>query len=250
MLAAERQRQIVDYINIQGSIRVAEMSQLLGVTQETVRKDLDILEQNGKLRRSHGGAVRVTEDDDVPYRERETTNAIEKMEIARKALEFVDEGDTIALDASSTSWYLARVIPDMNLTVLTNSVRVIGELSTKERIAVISTGGILRASSMSFVGPLAEESISRYHVGKAFVSCKGVHARNGVTESSELQALIKKQMVSIADQTILLADYTKFGKTDFALAFPLTQVGTVVSDSSLPRESSASLQDLGIKVVS
>ncbi len=232
MMAVERQRKIVEYINVHGSIRVAEISQLFDVTPETARRDLDLLESEGKLRRSHGGAVRVLDDlNDVPYLERENTNAKEKSEIAKLAAALIHPGDTIALDASSTSWFLARALPDISATVLTNSIRVAQELSQKSKITVISTGGILRAASMSFVGPLAQETLSKYHVQKAFVSCKGIHPQYGVTESSELQALIKGQMVMIADETFLLADHTKFGKRDFAQAFPITQINAIVTDS-------------------
>lgn len=247
MMAVERQRKIVEYIHAHGSIRVVEISQLFDVTPETARRDLDLLESEGKLRRSHGGAVRLSDDlNDVPYLERESTNAKEKNEIAQRAVELIHIGDTIALDASSTCWFLARALPDMSITVLTNSIRVTQELSQKSKITVISTGGILRAASMSFVGPLAQETLSKYHVHKAFVSCKGVHAQYGVSESSELQALIKRQMIMIADETYLLADHTKFGKRDFAQAVSLSQITAIVTDSHEKVEEQKVLISLGI----
>lgn len=233
MIAVDRQRKILNLVNERGSVRVAEISNLFNVTPETVRRDLDILEGDGKLQRSHGGAVRLAAElTDVPYLEREATHAKEKAEIARAALTLIAPGDRITLDASSTAWYLARALPDIALTVLTNSIRVVQELSARERIQVITTGGILRSTSMSLVGPLAEETLGKYHVNKAFVSCKGVHPVHGVSESNELQALVKRKMVAIADQTVLLADGSKLGVRDFTYSFATTDLDIIVTDSS------------------
>jgi DeoR/GlpR family transcriptional regulator of sugar metabolism len=232
MMAVERQRQIAALVNERGSLRVAEISQIFDVTQETARRDLDLLEQEGKLKRSHGGAIRMQDDDgtDIPYLEREGTHVKEKMAIAEKAARMIEPGDRITLDASSTAWFLARALPDVPLTVLTNSVRVIQELAGKERIQVISTGGILRSTSLSLVGPLAEETLAKYHVNKAFVSCKGVHPVHGVSESNELQAMVKRTMVDIADERILLVDHSKLGVRDFTHAFPIERIHRLVTD--------------------
>lgn len=252
MMAVERQRRIVELVNERGSIRVAEISQLFDVTPETARRDLDLLESDGKLIRSHGGAVRRQDADgtDVPYMERENTNSREKLEIARLAAELVEPHDRIALDASSSAWYLARELPDFPLTVLTNSVRIVQELAARERVEVISTGGILRATSMSFVGPLAEEALRKYHVNKAFVSCKGVHLQHGVSEANELQALIKRAMVAIADEAILLVDRTKLDIRDFTYAFALSEIDCVVTDSQADGKWLRSLETAGIRVLS
>lgn len=249
MMAMERQRQIVELVNEKGSIRVNEISKFFQVTAETARRDLDTLENEGKLRRSHGGAVRIDgEHSDVPYFERESTNAKEKLEIAKLALSYIESGDRIALDASSTAWFLARAIPDMPLTVLTNSIRVIHELSSKEKIQVISTGGILRTQSMSFVGPLAEETLCKYYVNKAFISCKGIHIKHGISESNELQALIKRRVASISDETYLMADHTKFGVRDFTHVFDLKELDCILTDSQVADASTAPFLSRGIHI--
>ncbi|MFB5192145.1 DeoR/GlpR family DNA-binding transcription regulator [Alicyclobacillus fastidiosus] len=249
MMAVERQRKIADLVNEKGSIRVHEISQLFDVTPETARRDLDLLESEGKLRRTHGGAVRMDDGQgDVPYVERESTNSKEKLEVARLALSHISAGDKIALDASSTAWFLAREIPDMPLTVLTNSVRVIQELSSKERIQVISTGGILRSQSMSFVGPLAEETLSKYYVNKAFISCKGVHLEYGVSEANEWQAIVKRRMTSIADETYLLVDHTKFGLRDFTHVLDLADVAHILTDSQVPDEVNEKFLERGTQI--
>ncbi|MCL6443812.1 MAG: DeoR/GlpR family DNA-binding transcription regulator, partial [Alicyclobacillus sp.] len=232
MLPAERQQKIVELINERGSVRVTELSQLFDVTEETVRRDLDKLAAEGRVQRSHGGAVRVQMDTpEIPYPEREMANAAEKRQIACEALKWIAPEDRIILDASTTAWYLATQLPDIPLTVLTNSVRVVLELSGKERIEVISTGGILRPQSLSFVGPMAERFLEQYHVNKAFLSCRGIHPEYGCTEGSELQALVKRKMIDISDQLFILADHTKFGIRDFTHLVDLRRVRAILTDA-------------------
>lgn len=235
MLAAERYDRIVEMVNVKGSMRVSELSEHCRVTEETIRRDLDRLEQAGRLRRSHGGAVSVKEEQpEIPYRVRETTHAEEKKRIAQSALSMIRPGDRILLDASTTAGYMAANMPDMPLTVLTNSIQVATELSSRDKVEVISTGGQLAQRSLSFVGPLAERSLETYHVDKLFLSCKGVHLEGGgISESNELQARLKQKMVGISDQVILLADTSKFGVRAFARVTGLNAVHAVITDHSL-----------------
>lgn len=251
LLAAERHEKIVELVNERGGIRVSELSELLGVTEETIRRDLDRLEEEGRLRRSHGGAVSVREQSqpEIPFSEREITNAEEKKRIAAEAVKLVRPHDRILLDASTTAWYMARILPDVPLTVLTNSVKAAVELGGKERIRVISTGGLLAYRSLSYVGPLAERSLEEFHVNKAFLSCKGVHPDYGLSESNELQARIKQKMAEIADEIILLADASKFGVQAFARFATMDRVGQIITDSRFPEEARAPFAALGIRII-
>lgn len=249
MLVQERYDKIVQLVNERGSIRVTELSELCQVTEETIRRDLDRLEQAGRLRRSHGGAVSVKDQQpEIPYFEREITHAEEKKRIAEEAIRLIQPKDRILLDASSTAWYMAASMPDIPLTVLTNSIKVAMELSSKEKIEVISTGGILASRSLSYVGPLAERSLDAYHVDKAFFSCKGVHLERGVSESNELQARIKHKMVGMADQVILLADSSKFGVQAFTHVAELSDIDTIITDRRLPAELLSQLKEKQISV--
>src|SRR5699024_6765680 len=108
-------------------------------------------------------------------------------------------------------WYMAKELPDIQITVLTNSIKAAMELSVKKQITVISTGGSLLPKSLSFVGPLAESSLDEYHVNKAFISCKGLHMDRGLSESNEQQARIKKKMINGGDIVCVMADHTKLG---------------------------------------
>ncbi|WP_274650438.1 DeoR/GlpR family DNA-binding transcription regulator [Paenibacillus humicola] len=249
MLAAERYAKIVQIVGERGSVRVSELSELCGVTEETIRRDLDRLEREGKLQRSHGGAVSVREaQTEAPYFEREVTNASEKKRIAAEAVKRIEPHDKIALDASSTAFYMAAALPDIPLTVLTNSIRVAAELAGKEKIEVISTGGLLSSRSLSFQGPLAESNLEQYHVAKAFVSGKGVHPERGISESSELQAAVKRKMIGMADEVYLLADSSKFGVRAFAHIASCDQIHHLITDSRADDEIMQVYRNLGIAV--
>lgn len=253
MLVAERYEKIVELVNERGSIRVSELSDLCGVTEETIRRDLDRLEQAGRLRRSHGGAVSVKDQDspgqpEVPYAEREIIRADDKRRIALEAIQLIAPGDRILLDASSTAWYMARQMPDIPLTVLTNSIKVALELAGKEKIEVISTGGQLARRSLSYVGPLAERSLDAYHVDKLFLSCKGVHLERGISESNELQARIKHKMIGMADRVYVLADSSKFGVQAFTHVSDLSEVDAIVTDRRAPAELLQELAARGIAI--
>lgn len=182
MLPEERHQAMVELINAKGSVRVKELSQVFEVTEETVRRDLDI-----------------------PYFERESENVAEK-----KAIRFIEPGNRIALDASTTAWYVALQMPNIQITVFTNSLKVAGELARRDKIEVISTGGIVSTESLSCVGPLTEETLESFHVNKAFLSCKGLHTEYGVSEGNELQAVVKRRMMDIADKIYILADTQKY----------------------------------------
>ncbi|WP_282941332.1 DeoR/GlpR family DNA-binding transcription regulator [Paenibacillus sp. RC67] len=250
MLVAQRWQKIVQLVNERGSIRVTELSAICEVTEETIRRDLDKLESEGKLLRSHGGAISIPSSQyETPYMERETTNADEKRRIAEQAVSYVNELDRIILDASSTAWYMAQLLPDISLTVLTNSIKVAMELSTKEKIKVISTGGLLSSRSLSYVGPLAERSLSTYHVDKAFISCKGLHIGRGLSEFNELQALIKQKMIGIADTTYVLADYSKFGQQSLAQVASWEDIQYVITDEKTDPEIIAQLTEQSVNVI-
>lgn len=247
MLAAERCEKIVQMVDERGSMRVAELSEIFKVTEETIRRDLDKLEQAGRLMRSHGGAVSLAslqgQSTETPFIEREVTNVEEKKQIAKEAVRYVQPRDRIILDASTTAWYMASLLPDIPLTVLTNSIKVATELATKEKIEVVSTGGILSPRSMSYVGPLAESCLDQYHVNKAFLSSKGIHLTRGATESNEMQGRLKKRMISIADEVFLLADYSKFGVNEFIQVAPCDAFHTIITDRQTERSYLQQLQE-------
>lgn len=249
MLVAERHQKIVEIVNERTSIRVTELSDLFSVTEETIRRDLEKLEKERKLQRSHGGAISIQEEEaEIHFSERVITNVQEKKAIAYEAAKRVIEGDRIILDASTTAWYMAKALPNMPLTVITNSMKVIMELSKKEKMTVISTGGQLLPKSLSYVGPLAERSLDLYHVNKTFLSCKGVHLEAGLSDSNEQQALLKKKMIEQSDQVILMVDSSKFGKRAFSMIVPPGEVGEVITDEGIDPSAKKTLDERKVRV--
>jgi DeoR family transcriptional regulator, fructose operon transcriptional repressor len=235
VIVTERQQKIVELVNERKSIRVSELSEIFSVTEETIRRDLEKLEKSKKLARSHGGAVSIQSDNDfeLPYTEREIINVKEKKEIAQEAVKQVVERDKIILDASTTAWYMAKALPNIPITVLTNSIKVALELVAKKNITVISIGGSLLHGSLSYVGPLAESALDSYHVNKAFISCKGLHLERGISESNEQQARVKAKMMKIADSVYIMIDHSKFGIQAFSRLGGIELIDQIITDSGI-----------------
>ncbi|HEY0827640.1 MAG TPA: DeoR/GlpR transcriptional regulator, partial [Bacilli bacterium] len=185
---------------------------------------------------------------ELPYSEREINCMHEKINIAREAVNRVVERDVILLDASTTAWQMARLLPDMRITVLTNAMKVALELAERSKIKVIFTGGTLSAPSLSFIGPLAEKTLQEYHVNKLFFSCKGVDLDRGLSDSNESHALLKRCMMTIADQSYLLADHTKFGVKALTMFSPLKDLHEIITDVKLDSTINEQLTSLNMKV--
>ncbi|SDX71430.1 DeoR/GlpR family DNA-binding transcription regulator [Paenibacillus sp. CF384] len=250
MIVAERHQHILRMVNEKGSVRVTELSQSCNVTEETIRRDLDRLEGAGRLQRSYGGAIRIgPQTHETSYLLRETVHVAEKQLIAVEAAKFVAPNDRIVLDASTTAWHLAVQLPDIPLTVLTNSLKVAFVLSEKKNVVVISTGGMLVPNSLSFVGPLAEQSLEEYHVDKAFISCKGAHMERGISESNELQARVKRKMIGMAEQVYLLADYSKFNTQAFMTITSWDRIDRLITDAETSAEDVQQLRRRSIEVI-
>lgn len=217
MLATERQKKIVKNLKEFQFVKVVELSKELNVTEETIRRDLEKLEALQQLKRTHGGAIPCEDkdDDEIPFSDRKILNKESKLEVAKKSVKLINESDIIFLDASSTAFYLARLIPNMPLTILTNSIPVAVELTKKKKIKVILTGGTISENSLSLVGPTTIRSIENLHVNKMFFSCKGFDRDWGVSDSNEQQANVKRRIIQNSDEIILLIDSTKLGQKSF-----------------------------------
>lgn len=238
-------------LNEQKSVRVTELSKLFSVTEETIRRDMEKLEKENKLSRIHGGALakNATEHREIPHFEREITNIDEKKEIALLAASYINEDDTVILDASSTALYMAKILENMPVTVLTNSINVALELSVKQNITVISTGGTLLSKSLSFTGPLAETSLSNYHVNKAFISCHSFHADYGISDSNELQARIKKKMIERAEKTYIMVDNTKIGRKSFSYIDNVKVIDYVITDEKVSEDEKRQIENKSMHLI-
>lgn len=249
MLALERHLKIVDLLESQGSARVAELARHFGVTEETIRRDLDKLEGEGRLRRSHGGALRLKDlAGEAPYWRREVTHQQEKIAIACEAVGRVGPGERILLDASTTAWHMARTLPDQALAVVTHSIRVAAELAKLEKVEVLFIGGNLVRSSLSMVGPVAERMLDRYHVDRLFFSCSGADLDHGLSDATEAQASFKRRMLERADRRHLLIDHSKFGIKALARICDLHRIDEVITDEGIDPEILEALENMNIEI--
>lgn len=251
MLGIERRRETMSILQRQKSVLVSDLSGRFGVTEETIRRDLEKLEREGLIKRTYGGAV-LNENIsiDLPFNIREVTNMEKKGRIASKMAEFIEDGDTLMLDSSSTVLQLSKYIKQKdNITVITNSMSMLLELSNLKNIRIISTGGDLRRSSLSFVGPLAERAIKNYYVDRAIISCKAIHMENGILESNELEAQIKRGMIERARRTYLLLDSTKFDNMSFVNIVSFKAIDAIFTEKILSKEWEQFCNDNDIELI-
>jgi len=234
MLPIARKNKIKELILEKKSVTVAELTILFKVTEETIRRDLKQLEEDGLLTRTYGGAF-ISEgvQNDVNVNLREHIHVEGKRKIAAKCISVIKNGDSIFLDASTTSLVIASMLDDKKLTVVTNSIKVVNTLSDNPNINIVVIGGTLSPSSLSNVGRSAEYTMEHYFFDTAFISCRSVSMQHGITDSNEQQAGIRKLAAEHANNVFLIADYTKFDKTSFARICDFDKINSIVVDKSL-----------------
>lgn len=251
MLAIERRNHIIDILQKDKRVVVNKLSDLFHVTEETIRRDLEKLEKEGIAKKTYGGAI-LNESVyvDLPYTIRKKTNVVNKKYIADIACSLIKDGDHIMLDNSSTAVYISENLKHKkNLTIITNSIEILLELSDVAGWKVLSTGGILKEGALALVGYQAEKMISTYHVDKAIVSCKGVDMKKGITDSNESDAHIKKLMLDSANQKILAVDSSKFDKISFTKIVDLSDIDYIVTDEEIDAEWKQNLESLDLQVL-
>lgn len=232
MLALERRNLILEKLQAEKRVVVSELSQLYNVSEETIRRDLDKLEKEGLAIKSYGGAV-INEDIsiDLPFNVRKNQNVSGKQKMAEIAASMVHDGDHIFLDASTTAVFVAKALKERErLTVITNSMEILLELSDVSGWNIISTGGVMKEGYLAFLGSKTEESIRSYFVDKVIFSCKALDKDWGIMESQEAFGSTKKAMMSSGKEKILVIDSTKFDQTAFSVAGKLRDVDVVVTD--------------------
>lgn len=231
MLAADRHNQIISLLRQQGRVEVDELSRQFHVTQETIRRDLDKLSKDGVVRRTHGGALLQKDDAEIPYIARRRTNVQAKQHIAGLIGQQIENGSRIMLDASTTALFVAKNIRNkQDITLITNSIEILVELSDQKGWNILSTGGALKSGGLSLVGPAASQSLRDFHVDIAVCSCKGLDLQWGVSESNEADAAVKKEMLRCANRRILAADSSKFDFVSFTRVCGLAEVDLIVCE--------------------
>lgn len=246
MFAEQRRLVILNQLEQDGSVRVANLAGHLDVAVETIRRDLEQLEREGKLTRTHGGAVPRASDHDTPFAQRRSANHDAKVRIARRAAEFIQAGEVVAFDASSTVYELVRVLPQVSLAVVTNALPVLTRLCGHEEVRVFCIGGTLDIPSRSMVGPFAEEVLGRLNVKKLFLSSKGVDLVRGLSEHDAEHARVKRQLMDVAEEVYLLADHSKLNSRAAVHIAEITEVTTLVTDALADTQFLADARAQGI----
>lgn len=242
MFAEERQQKILELLEENRAVKVNSLSKLFQVTEETIRRDLEKLESENQLKRTHGGAIfiEMQNDDDIPFKERKVLMMKEKRSIAKTAVKLVKEQDVIFLDAGSTALYVAKALPNIAIRVLTNSLLVAYELNKKSNIQIILTGGNLTPHSLSLVGPATIRSVQNYSVNKMFFSCKGFDPTWGISDSNEQQAAVKKAVMEMAEEIILLVDHSKINKRSFVYIESMQRLNKIIVNEQPEMEALSS----------
>ncbi|GAV22454.1 DeoR/GlpR family DNA-binding transcription regulator [Carboxydothermus pertinax] len=250
MFGEERKLKILKYIQKNTRASVQELSQYLAVSEATIRRDLKELEKARLINRTHGGAMALHGVNfELTFREKEDKFKQEKEAIAQKALEFIEEGDTIILDSGTTVFQLAQRLKNFaRLTVVTNSLIIAQELQLTSGIEVHLTGGILRRETLALVGPIAEESLEQIRVDKAFIATNGIDLKEGLTTPTLAEAAVKRKMIKAAKEVFLLADHSKAGKVTFARFAKITDLNHFITDSGISKNFAMELGKLGVQV--
>ena len=249
LLSAERERLIMQALS-NGVGSLADLSTQLNVSEATVRRDLQSLEEQGKARRIHGGAVRVQFPRTEPiFTEKAAFHASEKDHIANLALELIEDNDSIYLDGGSTILTLARKLNQRkNLTIVTNSIMAAAELMESSH-RLILLGGEFRALSRTLVGPLTGQIVNSLHINKAFMGTIGFTLESGISTTDPNEAYTKELIMHRAAQVIVLADSSKIGVPSFAASGSINDIDTLISDRNISDEVIKELTDQGVEVI-
>lgn len=251
MTSSERHQFILEQLNKKGFVRVTEISELLGVSGATIRKDLRVMESQHLLYRNHGSASLMTPKVvDLPVQEKSKINSEQKFDIARLADTLIDEDDSLILTSGSTIESLALAMTSHgHLNVVTPSIRVGVYLSEKDDIDIMMLGGRLVVKSLSVRDSYSEEGLKYVNCAKMFFSCDGLDVDAGVTTAFVEEARITSSMMDAASQVILLVDSSKIGKSGFGKICDISRLDVLITDSGISQSVRERIEELGVQVL-
>ena len=247
----ERQKQILSLLSHQGRLRVSEIVERFSISEATARRDLESLALQGKAQRVHGGVIAVEQaPPELPILEREGEQSDEKTQIGRATARLVSNNETVFLGSGTTVLEVARNLRDRkNLTVITNSLPVLNTLAGIEEITVISLGGMLRESELSFIGHITEQALAEVRVDKVIMGTRGVSLEHGLTNDYLQETLTDRAILKIGREVIIVADHTKVNRVSTVLLAPLDTMNTLVTDSKVDKKFIQALKRQGINVI-
>jgi DeoR family transcriptional regulator of aga operon len=249
MQQAERLEAILEGLSADGSVAVAMLMERFGVSAATIRRDLDLLERQHLLTRTHGGAVAQGVLYELPLRYKASRHEAEKRRIAEAAVARVAEGAAVGLTGGTTTTEVARALADrQRLTVVTNALNIASELAIRPNIKLVVTGGYARAESYELVGPLAVQSLSGLHLDIVFVGADGISRSDGLTTHHEVEADTNRALIERAKRVIVVADGSKLGRVAFAQICPIEMAHELITDRQADTDEVAELRDSGLTV--
>jgi DeoR/GlpR family transcriptional regulator of sugar metabolism len=251
LLREERKRKISEFIEENKQATVAELSKLFGVSESTIRRDLEELDGQGEIQRAHGGAVAVERSaPEPPVVHRMVENEEEKRRIGQATAQLVQDGEVIFLGSGTTTLEVARSLDDKkNLTVITNALNVANQLAGKQNITVIVIGGLLRHSELSLVGHITEQALKELRADKVIMGMRAVSVQEGLTNDYLPETMTDRAIVSFAPEIIVVADHSKFGKVSTALVAPISSIHKIVTDSGISPQQLDALRQAGVEVI-
>lgn len=252
MLKEKREEQILELLEQHGSVEVSQLCSLFGVTKMTIRRDLDKLENDGKISRTHGGAVLNNTDVllEKPLYVRLNTNTAFKERIARKAASMISDGEKIFLSSGTTVYSLARQLDNSRrLLVVTDGLNTALELSKRTNISIIIIGGELRSNTLATTGSFAENMIRQFKFETAYIGVTSISADGSLYHGSLVEIGLYKALAEISKKMVILADSDKLGKDDFVCVGHLKSGDTLVTDSDASDLLLKSYRDMGVDVV-
>jgi DeoR family fructose operon transcriptional repressor len=244
-----RRNQLLSLVRESGFASLPDLADELQVSESTIRRDLDTLEESGSVKRTHGGVFYSGPSPQVPHFDRrQSAQWDQKRAIARAASELIEEGDTILLDGGSTTYELARLLIDRSLQVVTNSLPVANLFSATDRADLVLVGGYVHARTGVALGPYANSMLEGLNVRRAVLSVSGVNSR-GFYNSNLLLVGTELAMMKAADEVIVVADSSKFGHASLAHLCGLSDVNTVVADDGISTDWHGRLRDAGVQLL-
>jgi DeoR/GlpR family transcriptional regulator of sugar metabolism len=252
MLRERRHQEILEELERAGSVSVAALSQRLEVSDMTVRRDLEELEELRLLKKVHGGAVPVPKTAAEPhFAQKQKLNRPEKQAIARAALELVNDGDTVAFSAGTTTWHVAAALRQgyKDLTFITNSTNIALTLQENGWERIVLSGGMFRTPSDALVGPFADRTLRTLNADVLFLGVHGVHPRAGLTTPNAAEAETDGCLVESAQRVVVVADHSKLGVVALAKIASLSEVDVLITDAEAPEEVLEEIRLRGARVV-
>jgi len=248
----ERRSRINELIETRERATVRELADRFGVSPVTIRGDLDALAKAGGVIRSHGGALRCEEDEDIPIDLKQTLHRAEKMRIAEAAARLIRQGETIILDSGTTTAAIASRIGGLrleSLTVITNALNVASVLAPLPNVRLIMIGGLLRHVSSSLVGPQAEQVLRGLHADRLFLGVDSLDPEIGVMTPDVLEAQLNARMIEVSQEVVAVADASKFGRRSLSVIAGVEKLHKLITDTSASREAVAALRSRGVEVL-